>query len=448
MNDYKRKKLRRSSVKRSNKSKSEESNIYFDEDEEVVQPKKVKKPKKEKVKPSKETTAEYDNDETSAPSRRKNFKVIKGEKGSKFKGFLRILTALVIIAVIVFSFSYFLPGGIIETVSGFFATLGSGEYPIEYDGSLIADSQAIGSCNYLLNDTSLCAYTGGGKELFKYQHGFTNPVLSVSQTRAVLFNEGGDTALIFNKSGLMKTIKPGSKIINATVGRNGAFAISCVGGEYTSTVYVYSKKAKKVYTWNSAKDIVNSLCLSPNGKKLAVSTLNVSNAEATDKLLVLEYNSADPVFTKDFKDEIILSMRSTFFGFSTVSERGYKYFSWRNYKAKELAVKNKNLSLLRTNGGETLLVFNRNNDKTDNRIVLLSSLGNEKGAFDVNDTITDIQFKGGKIYIVSDTMIYVYNKKGKLLSSSKCEYGIKRFFIISSNRIAAIMDDKIEKINI
>ena len=141
-------------------------------------------------------------------------------------------------------------------------------------------------------------------------------------------------------------------------------------------------------------------------------------------------------------------MRSTFFGFSTISESGYNYFSWRNYKAKELAVKNKNLSLLRTNGGETLLVFNRNNDKTDNRIVLLSSLGNEKGAFDVKETITDIQFKGGKIYIVSDTMIYVYNKKGKLLSSSKCEYGIKRFFIISSNRIAAIMDDKIEKINI
>ena len=462
MDEYKRKNIRRSSRKsKPPKIKNEDNSIFFDdEDKEEItreKPKKVKrvnapekaKPEKDKVR---EKTVDTDNipdvpvDKDGRAYKRRKFNVIKTVKSKKNRKKLIFTAALLLVAGTVALLSFLLPTGIIESVSNFADSLGGGDYPIEYNGSLISDSVRMGSCNFLLNDTSVTVYNNNGKLIFKHPHGFTKPVMCVAQARALVFDQGGNTAFIYNLSGLCDTVRTDSEIINACIGRNGAYAVSCVGSEYTSTVTVFSKKGKKLYTWNSAKDIVNAVALSPGGKNLAVSCLNVSNGLAVSKMCVLEYSSADPIFTKELGSNVILSLRSNTWGLACVTEEGYDYFSWRNFSEKDHSVKDKKLSMYRSSGNETLLVFNRENDKSDNTVAVVSSFGNDNGKFKYNDVITDIQYKSGRIYIISDTKVSVYDTDGELISTALCDYGVKRFYVRSSDRLALITDDMIKEL--
>ncbi|MBR0466958.1 MAG: hypothetical protein IJJ40_05660 [Clostridia bacterium] len=455
MSEYKRKKVHKTSNKRKTKIK-EDNNIFFDDEDLEEKPKKTKKQLKKplpKKKPPK-TKRVVEKDEikeepevlSDEETKRRTFRVI--DKPNKAKRFFRSLIGFVLILVIIFGANYFLPGGLFESIKNAFVFLGSEDYPIEYNGSLLSDSVTMGSAKVLLNDNALTVFNKNGKEVYKHQHGFVNPVLAHSDSRIIVFDEGGDTLNLYSKSGFIRAINPGHEIINASVSRNGYVAVSCVGEGYTSTVYVYGKNGKKVYTWNSAKDLVNAVSISPNGKKIAVSCCNAKNGISASKLYVLEYKSADPVFSKDYNDNFIIAITSNISNFGCVTEDGYKSYSWFSYKEKSVTAKDKKLSMLRRDGNGTLLVFNRNNDRSDNKVILLSMFGGKKAEIQVDKNITDIECKGGRIYVISGTEVLIYNKKGEIVYSGECNYGVKRFYIISSKSIAVIMDDKIEKITL
>ena len=77
-----------------------------------------------------------------------------------------------------------------------------------------------------------------------------------------------------------------------------------------------------------------------------------------------------------------------------------------------------------------------------------SKKGKIKSEFKTQDFITDIQFNKGRIYLLSDTTVTIYNKNGKILRYSQTEYGIKKIAVTASNSVAAISDEKIIKSNI
>ena len=95
-----------------------------------------------------------------------------------------------------------------------------------------------------------------------------------------------------------------------------------------------------------------------------------------------------------------------------------------------------------------LLVFNRANNRTDNTIILISKSGKKTAEFNLQSSITDIQYNKGRVYHLSDTTINIFNKNGEKLRSGNCEYGVQKFSVISAYTIAAISDNQITKTTI
>lgn len=431
MSEYQRKKVHKRPFTNKKVKNLRDDNLIFEDE---IEPRE-EKPVKKKAKKVKSEDAE-------------NFKVIKSGKKLKPGKMIKVILALVAVCLVILCVNFCLPTGIVEWSSNLFATFGSGEYPVTYDGSLLVDLVQNGSYYYVLNDTSVSAFNMNGKEIFTDIHGFSNPVLSVSAERALVFDQNGNEAKIYNLSGLVKDVTTKNGIINASICRNGSYVISTDGIEYTSTVTVYNKNNKKLYTWNSAKDIINNAVLSANGKKLAISCLNVSGGHAVSKLYVLEYNSADPVFQYDFSDKFVLGIRNTDDGFGCVTEDDFTWFSWNNYKKTVKSVQDKTVSVCRGYKDNTLIVFNRESDRSDNRVMLLDPSGEIITEFDYKSIITDVEFKGDRIIFISDTQINVYSDEAKKLNSVMCDYGCKRFAICSSERIAVVTDDSINEISV
>ncbi len=390
--------------------------------------------------------------EPSVPQRRKSasentersMRVLKGNYERKHrvkKFFTGVLCVIIACAVIVALF----PVTLGENITNAFAVMGVGKYPNEIDGTVTLNAESKGLYYYVLTDTNIMAFSKNGKELFSVSHGFSSPVLKTSSTRALLLDQGGKKVSIYNLLGPKKSFETDSPIINGNISSSGAFAIATKPENYASTVTVYNSRFKKTYEWNSAKETVNNVTLSPNGRKIAVSTINVSLAKFESNVYVLTKKSADAIFSLNLDEKPVMDMNSYNSGFYVVTEDTYRHIKWSNFTTLSVSATGEIDMMRRSNRG-SVLVFNRANDRGDNTIVIVSKRGRKVSEFKVNTIINDIEMSNGHIYCASDSKVMLYNKKGENIFLGNCGYGCERLAVIGSHSVAVINDNNIDKL--
>lgn len=414
--------------------------------------------KRKKVKKSftRKKPRDIDNEIQMKPKNKKNIEPIvpqddiKVVRGSKYNRRLRnkfLVTAVAVVAVVYFIFSLILPVSVYENVTNLISLLGHGKYPIYTSGSTIINSVSNGQYYYVLTDTSLTAYSNSGKIIFDELHGFSNPVLSVSETRAVVYDQGGKSLYIYNLSGKINTLDTKYDIITASISRNGDLAISTHSDSYTSIVKVYDKNLDNIFTWNSAKDIVNNVLVNNSGNRLAITTFNAVAGQYNSKMMILGFESADPLHTVELENTVALSLFNTGNGISVITPNKYKFVNWKKFTTNDVDISGE-INLVRKADNGLLLVTNRANDRSDNTVLIVSKKGIVSKKFKINNLITDIQYSKSRVYYTSDTLINILDNNGNILRYGDCVYGTKKISVISSNSIAALTDAEIYKTNI
>lgn len=376
-----------------------------------------------------------------------DIKVVRGAKYKRKRQTRVFICAFLAICIIGIVLSAILPGGLYENVINYSHLIGHGSYPTGISGGTVLNAVSNGSYYYVLTDTNITAYANSGKIIFDELHGFSNPVISVSNTRALVYDQGGKSLYIYNLSGRIHSMQFEKEIITASISQNGDFAVATHSDSYTSVATVYNNDYKEVFTWNSAKDTICNVLVNPKGDKLAVSTLSVVSGQFSSKVLILSFDSADPLHTLELGNSLALSINNTGKGISIVCDDKYKFLHWSKFTSNELLISGE-INSFRNSKNGILLTVNRANDRSDNTIYLISNKGEKISDFKINTAITDIQYNNGRVYCVCDTVANIYDKNGNVLKSGVCNYGTQKFTVLSANSIATVNDTEIIKVNI
>ncbi len=379
---------------------------------------------------------------------RKNMRVVKGKKLEARRRFKVWASVIGIVLVVFLVCELLLPAGVFETASNSLKLIGAGSYPIELESNNTSTVVSKGSYYYVLSSNSITAFSNSGKKIFTHNHGFENPILKTSKTRALLFDQGKKEVLIFTLGGLesSKTFKHDIKA--AAIGDNGTYAVVTSTENYAAQVSVFKKNNEAVYEWFSSVDLVNNVAVAPTGKKIAVSTISTKVGGYNSKVSVLNFKSATPENEKSFENTVVYSLDTTFSGgFSVITANGYNFFRWSNFKNSEY--KNEyNAAMFRAGNNSMAVIFNRENDRTDNRIAIFSSNGKLKKAYEFKGVVTDFAVKNGNIYCVCDTKAFVLNRDGKIIKSAECGFGVVKIVPFGNNIIAAVTDNAISKLKL
>lgn len=377
-----------------------------------------------------------------------NMKVVKGrklEKKRKFEVGL-LVTAIIICAVLILQTIF--PAGIIQTVSTATALLGTGSYPIELESNETVNVMSCGSYYYILSNTNIDAVSNSGNHLFSYNHGYENPVLKVSDWGALVFEQGGTEALIFNAKNHKSTVTTEKPILTGAISDSGKYALVTLSDKYASSVSVYSKSGDIIYEWFSAKDTVNNVLLSSNGNKIAVSTFDSSGGQYSSAVSVLGFESATPLHTEKIENALVYMLDGSFRNrFAVVTDNAVKLIRWHGFKSVEYK-SDYNTAFFRTGKGGYATVFNRESDKTDSKIVFFSKMGKQKAEFNYKGIVSDIAVLGNHIYCMSDTEIFLLDTSGNVLRKGTCGFGAVRFIPVSTNSVVVVTDNKIENIKL
>lgn len=376
----------------------------------------------------------------------KTVRVIKGKKLEQRRNLKIFTAAALVIAVAACILHYTLPIGIAENVGNLTAALGSGEYPIELYGTETLNSVQRTGCYYVLTDTNFGAYSGSGKKIFTYAHGFAHPIIKTSQTRSLIFDQGGTELRIYNLSKTTNELTGDQPILTAALSRCGAYAVATESDSYAAAVTVYNRRGERMYEWYSSADAVNGILLSPDGKRLAVSTVNATDGVLKSRLFVLKYDSADPIFSTEYSDTAVYSLEGLNGGFAAITASGCSYFSWSDYKRSDF-YNDYVLSASKLTPSGLTLVFSRVSDKSDNRVVVVSHKGEQTASFDFKGQISDIAFSDNHIYCISDTNVFMLDKKGERIAEAECGFGAVRLAVVGSRAVAVITNGDITRIS-
>lgn len=384
--------------------------------------------------------------EDEKPKKKSSFNILKGKKAALKRRWKKITIALIAIISALIICEAALPAGLYETVLTMLRASGSGSYPISLETANTENVVVKSNFYYVLTNSEVKAVSNGGKVIFTYTHGFENPVIKTSSTRALVFNQGGNNAIIFNLDEVCSTIETEKEIKTAAIGEDGTYVIVTDADGYVAAVNVYEKDDTLLYQWFSSNDMVNNVALSENGEKLAVSTLTTNVGGFNSKLMILNYESANPEFTREYNGEIIYNLSTAYSdGLAVATANNFDFINWSEYELKQY--KNEyNLQMMRECNDGIVLVYNRENDKTDNRVVIVSDEGEVTNRFEFGGIITDIALEDDVVYCVSDTKAYILDGKGKIVRNTECGFGVVRFAVISQDEIAVITDTNINKV--
>ncbi len=375
-------------------------------------------------------------------------RVITGKKLEQKRRLKAVLVIACILLVAVAVFQLIFPAGLIRTVSNSIALIGTGGYPIDLESTDTLNTVSEGSHYYVLSDSRVNAFSNSGKELFSYAHGYENPILKTSSAGALIFEQGARAFVLCDLNGVKQEIILENEIITAAISESGAYAIVTRSDKYASAVSVYNKRQKRLYEWYSAKDTVNSVALSPNGKKLAVATFNSSVGQYKSQLRILGFDSATPLYTAEIDDSLIYSLENAHnSNLAVISKNSVRFLKWSNYKENEYK-NDYTTSFFKVGKGSSVAVFNRRSDKTDNRILVFARSGKKLYEFAFEGIISDITVYGGHIYCMSDTDIYIFDESGNILRRAVCGFGAVNISVTATNTVAVVTDNKIEKIKL
>ena len=380
--------------------------------------------------------------------RNSNLKVVEGKRREKKRRLYIISGIVATIVAILIILELTLAAGLFESIRISVKLWGSGSYPITLKSTETLNTVTKGSYYYVLSNTHLSAFSKSGKELFTFEHGFENPVLKTSASRSLVYDQGGKDFYVFDIDGLLYTMSTEQPIITAAVADRGRFAVATLSDKYNSEVKVFDKDANSIYEWYSAKDTISSVALSNNGEKLAVATFNVTDSKFNSRISVLNYSSATPEKSESFENTQIRTINNAFKSyFTVVTDNEVKTYEWDDFTSKSYK-SDYNVMFFDSHSSGFVAVFARENDRTDNRVVVFNKKGNVSYNFTYNGNINDITVLKSNVYIMNETEIYWLNNQGKVVSKATCGFGGKNIFAVSSDSVAVITDNEIQKVSL
>lgn len=374
-------------------------------------------------------------------------RVVRGKKGEKKKRIytLSAIVAVVLITVLILSLS--LPVGLFESTQTFVLSLGRGSYPLELSGTATVDCVQEGNHCFVLTDTSIMAFSNGGKKIFSFVHGFSSPVITTSSTRAIVYDQGKNSAVIYNLSGVVKKIDSKEAIITADIAKNGEYALVTKSDSYAGSVKVYNRHSEQIYSINLAKDMINNIEIASSGKKIALSTLSAQSGKLLSSVRIYGFNSADPVFKLDLGEDAVYALKNSGRGFFAVTHNKMRYVNWSKFTTNEYDFDGE-VSHTRYSSSGMLVVYNKTNDKSDNLVALFSKFGKKINEFEIKNALSDIRFLLGRVYAMGDSKVTIYDKKGEILGSKECGFGGNKVYVTGASTVCVVGDSDIQRINV
>lgn len=221
----------------------------------------------------------------------------KKKKAMKLlKKLLIVLAAVTVIAAIVLTKDLWYPrlDGILTKipVPENTSELAEGYFPLSIAGGARYQLKPVDGSLAVADDTHFFVYNADGKPVYTEQHTFANPVITVGNKRALLYDLGGKSFSLYSKYKNVYSKTADDPILIARVGSNDTAAVVTKSDKYPSALMVYDSSGKNIFNYRSVSRIID-VTFNADSSGCYITTIGVSDGLMVSKILYYRFDHID-----------------------------------------------------------------------------------------------------------------------------------------------------------
>lgn len=231
----------------------------------------------------------------------------KAKRNFLIKLFIVIIAA-VIAVVAVFTKSLWYPylDGILKKVPGTSnvgiggnAVLAEGEFPLSINNGSDYQMKAMDDYLAIIDDSHFFVYDTDGSEVKKKQHSYSNPILTVSDKKALIYDLGGNGFSLESKYKSLYSLSTENTILLAELSTNDCAAVVTKSDKYLSLLDVYNAKGVKIFTYKSYDGRIIDVTFLSDNSGVILTILSASDGMIKSELLKLKFDSLSAEWRSD-----------------------------------------------------------------------------------------------------------------------------------------------------
>lgn len=304
-------------------------------------------------------------------------------------------------------------------------------YPLEVGTGKVLDMKRVGDCVALLESDGLLLLNSTAKEIARYPHTYSRPLLSVNNGKILLCDRATGRYTVASRSDVIETGELKTEVFCSTIGKNGCYAFATASKDSASLVSIYNSNNEKMFDFKCADEYIIGLSFSPNGSSIAVVGIGSKKAVSYSKMYIIGIDSkkVDAQFefgSKTVNNVFYSGKRSVV----TLSENSLSIISDNKEKSESDFGFNTISRFAPHESGSFAVVLSKYGSLDSGTAALLDSMGSELFSIETDSKIECLDFDGKTVCILdANDTVSTYNKSGELIGETKLDVSAQRIAV-------------------
>lgn len=296
-------------------------------------------------------------------------------------------------------------------------------YPYRFENLRVRSVLPMGSDLFVLADDETFVLDHTARTVGKTQISYSSPRAVTAGGRTLVFDIGEHSYRILSKTKVLYEGNSPQKLLNGAISKSGNIVLSSRGDASQTKLTVYNKHQKEIFSWNCANENIIALAISDNGKRVAASVVGAENGELYSKVYMFDIGKTEPILSLQYKGAV---PNLNFLSGSRLLVTGESIFEIydANEKVFEEDMSVNPLSHIFTSESKcTVAAFSKYGSASAKIIRVYDRKGMRLFETELSESVQGVSTDGQSISILTDTMLYNYNRQGELVGKSPVEAG-------------------------
>ena len=180
-----------------------------------------------------------------------------------------------------------------------------GNFPINVNSSSSNVIYAMDNSIVTADDSGIYIYDESGEKTNAFVHNLTSPVIRVAGRRILVFDNGGTSLKVYNKTDELYSKTIDESILFAEICENGYSAIITETEKYPSCMTVYDNNGSEIYRWSSGQRIMD-ISFDDSGNGCYVTTFTSETGLIQSVVHHIKFNSTEEKMTSEKLDTLVI----------------------------------------------------------------------------------------------------------------------------------------------
>jgi hypothetical protein len=319
------------------------------------------------------------------------------------------------------------PSNIVDWVQMQVVGMGIGDgFPVKITGTIVSPGNFRSSNKDLVmvGDTGLAVFNSSAKQTVSRQHSFSNPVMKVNGTRALIYNLGGKGYQLESVSKTLVKTNSEQNILAGALASNGSFALITEEDGYCGCLTVYDVGGQALYHYWFSDYYPTAVALNHNATKAAVTAISAKDGALVSAVYLLDLSSSQTV--EPFASYMENAMLDVSFSENgTVVAVGDKMTAVINTLTKtktNFDYQGLQLSAYYTDAGRIVLSLSPYKNSGSSRLIVLDKTGKTVVSVNTTENIKSVSLFGETAAALQGSTVNFYSLTDQSLQGS-CNAG-------------------------